>query len=80
MDTLASSAAGEELCIRPILNIRPSEDGRLLVSSSNGRKWVMEKWAKRCPQALVELTATEYAMLYELAVHAPRVLDHRLLL
>ena len=28
----------------------------------------------------VELTATEYAVLYELAVHAPRVLSHSLLL
>ena len=29
---------------------------------------------------LVDLTATEYAVLYELAVHAPRVLTHRVLL
>ena len=29
---------------------------------------------------LVELTATEYAVLYELAVHAPRVLTHSVLL
>ena len=28
----------------------------------------------------VELTATEYAVLYELAVHAPRVLTHTVLL
>ena len=28
----------------------------------------------------VELTATEYAVLYELAVHAPRVLNHSVLL
>ena len=28
----------------------------------------------------VELTATEYAVLYELAVHAPRVLNQRVLL
>lgn len=28
----------------------------------------------------VELTATEYALLYELAVHAPRVLTHGALL
>ena len=28
----------------------------------------------------VELTATEYALLYELAVHAPRVLSHNVLL
>ena len=28
----------------------------------------------------VELTATEYALLYELAVHAPRVLSHTMLL
>jgi PAS domain S-box-containing protein len=28
----------------------------------------------------VELTATEYALLYELAVHAPRVLSHAMLL
>ena len=27
----------------------------------------------------VELTATEYAALYELAVHAPRVLTHTVL-
>ena len=30
--------------------------------------------------APVELTATEYAVLYELAVHAPRVLTHQVLL
>ena len=28
----------------------------------------------------VELTATEYAVFHELAVHAPRVLSHRVLL
>ena len=28
----------------------------------------------------MDLTATEYAVLYELAVHAPRVLNHRVLL
>ena len=28
----------------------------------------------------VELTATEYALLYELSVHAPRVLTHAVLL
>ena len=28
----------------------------------------------------VELTATEYAVLYELAIHAPRVLTHTVLL
>ncbi len=28
----------------------------------------------------VELTAAEYAVLYELAVHAPRVLNHGMLL
>ena len=31
-------------------------------------------------QETVELTATEYAVLYELAVHAPRVLSHAMLL
>ena len=29
---------------------------------------------------LVDLTATEYALLYELAVHSPRVLSHQMLL
>ena len=32
------------------------------------------------PYTLVELTATEYALLYDLAVHAGRVLTHDVLL
>ena len=62
---------GKRLFVYLILYIRPEVDSRLLISSRNGRKPITVRLTEVGLQQPVELTATEYSVLYHLAPGQP---------